>query len=254
MTPETTVQTETAPNNFFSRLIGVYFSPGETFAEIGRSPGFLVPLLVLMLVGGTGAYLLIERVTVPKFFGQGFEQAVAKGQMPQEQANQQLEAMTSRAPMIKGGFFISGLVQWGIIPLIVAGVFKLISMVLGKENQFKPVFTVTVYAMLAIALLSTLIFVITLYLKPVDEIDLQNLGTTNLGALLSIFIDKDSLPKFIMALARWIDIFAIWMIALLSIGYAAVTRKLKTSTAAFALGGLYTTIAVIAAIITAIRG
>lgn len=254
MTPESTVTPETAPSNFFSRLIGVYFSPGETFAEIGRNPSFVIPLLVLMLVGGIGAYMLIERVTVPKFFGQGMEQAVAKGQMTQEQANQQLEAMASRAPMIKGGFFISGLVQWAIIPLIVAGIFKLISMVMGKENEFKPVFTVTIYAMLAIAILSTLVFITTLYLKPVDEIDMQNLGTTNLGALLEMLVGKDGLPKFIMALARWIDLFAIWMIALLAIGYAAVTRKLKTSTAAFALGGLYAGIAVIAAIIAAIRG
>ena len=254
MTPESTVTPETAPSNFFSRLIGVYFSPGETFAEIGRHPSFVVPLLVLMLVGGLGAYMLIERVTVPKFFGQGLEQAVTKEQITQEQANKQLEAMTSRTPIIKGGFFISGLVQWAIIPLIVAGLFKLISMVMGKDNEFKPLFTVTVYAMLAIALLSSLVFITTLYLKPVDEIDLQSLGTTNLGALLAMVVGKDGLPKFITALARWIDLFAIWMIALLSIGYAAVTRKLKTSTAAFALGGLYVGVALIAATIAAIRG
>ena len=156
--------------------------------------------------------------------------------------------------MIKGGFFVSGFIQWAIIPLIVAGLFKLISMVMGKENLFKPLFAVTVYTMLAIAILSTLVFVTTLYLKPVDEIDMQSLGTTNLGALLEMLVGKDGLPKFIMSLARWIDIFAIWMLALLSIGYAAVTRKLKTSTAAFTLGGLYATVALIGAIIAAVRG
>ena len=254
MTPDTNVVATAAPGNFFSRLIGVYFSPGETFKEIGQSPSFIVPLLVLMLVGGLGAYVLIERVTVPKFFGQGMEQRVAKGQMTQEQANQQLEAMTSREPMIKGGFFVSGFIQWAIIPLIVAGLFKLISMVMGKENLFKPLFAVTVYTMLAIAILSTLVFVTTLYLKPVDEIDMQSLGTTNLGALLEMLVGKDGLPKFIMSLARWIDIFAIWMLALLSIGYAAVTRKLKTSTAACTLGGLYAPVALIGASIAAVRG
>ena len=30
------------PQNFFSRLIGVIFSPGETFAEIGRAPRVLI--------------------------------------------------------------------------------------------------------------------------------------------------------------------------------------------------------------------
>jgi hypothetical protein len=69
-----------------------------------------------------------------------------------------------------------------------------------------------------------------------------------------MLVGKDGLPKFIMALARWIDLFAIWMISLLAIGYAAVTRKLKTSTAAFAIGGLYAAAALIAAIIAAVRG
>ena len=253
MTPETTATPKTAPGNFFSRLLGVYFSPGETFKEIGQNPSFIVPLLVLMLVGGIGAYALINRLTVPKFFGQGLEQAVAKGQRTQEQADQQLEMMTKNATGIKAGFFGTGVIQWALIPLAIAGIFKLLSMVMGKENQYKPLFAVTVYAMLAIALLSTLVFLTTLYLKPVDEIDLQSLGTTNLGALLEMLLGKDGLPKFFMALARWIDIFVIWMITLLAIGYAAVTRKLKTSTAAFTLGGLYAAAALIGAIIAAAR-
>lgn len=254
MTPDTTITPDAPAGNFFTRLIGVYFSPGETFKEIGRNPSFIVPLLTLMLIGGIGAYALIDRVTVPKFFGQGLEQAVANGQRTQEQADQQLEMMTKNATWIKVSFFGTGLIQWALIPLAIAGIFKLISMVMGKENEYKPLFAVTVYAMLAIALLSTLVFVITLYLKPVDEIDVQSLGTTNLGALLEMLLGKDGLPKFIMSLARWIDIFAIWMIALLAIGYAAVTRKLKTSTAAFALGGLYGAAALIGAIVAAVRG
>jgi hypothetical protein len=254
MTPETTITPDAPASNFLSRLSGVYFSPGETFKEIGRNPSFLIPLLALMLVGGLGAYVLIERMTVPGFFSAQFEQAVAQGSMTQEQASQQVEAMSKYATWVKLGFFGWGFIQWAIIPLALAGIAKLITMVLGTENKFKPVFTVTVYALLAVAILSTLVFVVTLYLKPVEEIDLRNLGTTSLGSLLSMLLGKDGLPKFIMALAGWIDLFAIWMIALLSIGYAAVSRKLKTSTVAFALGGLYAVIAIIGSIFAAMRG
>ena len=254
MTPDTTITPDAPAGNFLSRLSGVYFSPGETFKEMGRNPSFLIPLLMLMLIGGLGAYLLIERISVAKFFGDGFEQAVAQGRMPQEQATQQLDAMNKYALWVKVGFFVWGLIQWAIIPLAVAGIFKLISMLLGTENKFKPVFTVTVYAMLAIAIISTLVFVTTLYLKPVEEIDMQNLGVTSLGSLLTMLLGKDGLPKFIMALAGWIDLFAIWMLSLLSIGYAAVSRKLKTSTVAFALGGLYIAIALLASTIAAMRG
>jgi hypothetical protein len=254
MTPETTITPDATASNFFSRLSGIYFSPGETFKEIGRNPSFWIPLLALMLVGGLGAYMLIERMTVPGFFGAQFDQAVAQGSMTQEQATQQVEAMSKYATWVKVGFFAWGFVQWAIIPLALAGIAKLITMVLGTENKFKPVFTVTVYALLAVAILSTLVFVVTLYLKPVDEIDLRTLSVTSLGSFLTMLLGKDGLPKFIMALAGWIDLFAIWMIALLSIGYAAVSRKLKTSTVAFALGGLYAVIAIIGSIFAAMRG
>lgn len=254
MTPETTITPDAPAGSLFSRLSGVYFSPGETFKEIGRSPSFLIPLFLLMLVGGLGAYLLIERMTVPGFFGAQFDQAIAQGSMTQEQATQQVEAMSKYATWIKVGFFAWGFIQWAIIPLVLAGIAKLITMVLGTENKFKAVFSVTVYALLAVAILSTLVFVTTLYLKPVDEIDLRNLSMTSLGSFLTAMLGKDGLPKFIMALAGWIDLFAIWMIALLSIGYAAVSRKLKTASVAWALGGLYAVIALIGATITAIRG
>lgn len=254
MTPETTIAPDAPAGNFFSRLMGVYFSPGETFKEIGRNPSFLVPLLILMLIGALGAYLLIERMTVSGFFGAQFDQAVAQGRMQPEQAAQQLEAMSKYATYVKLGFFAWGFIQWAIIPLAIAGIGKLITMVLGKENKFKAVFSVTVYAMLATAILSTIVFVTTLYLKPVDEIDLQTLSVTSLGSLLTTLLGKDGLPKFIMSLAGWIDIFVIWMITLLSIGYAAVSKKMKTSTVAFALGGLYAVIALIGSIIAAIRG
>src|SRR5262245_25847613 len=80
---------EPAPQNFFSRLIGVWFSPGETFAEIGRAPRMLAPILALMIIGGAVGYLMIDRIGVRGFFSQGFEQRVASGRMSQEAADKQ---------------------------------------------------------------------------------------------------------------------------------------------------------------------
>jgi hypothetical protein len=38
---------EAKPQSLFSRVSGVVFSPSETFAEIGRAPRVLSPLLCL---------------------------------------------------------------------------------------------------------------------------------------------------------------------------------------------------------------
>lgn len=263
MTPESKIASqptpaapEAAPHGFFSRLIGVYFSPGETFQEIGRAPRVLVPLLALMVMGALVGFLMINRIGIQTFFSKQYEQAVQSGQMTQEQANQALERVTSgpAATFVKASFPIFGAINWAVIALILAGAFKLVSMLVGADNEFKPLFSVTLYALLAVFLISSVLVVILLYLKNPEEIDINNLVASNLNALLAWAVGKDGLPKFVMALARWIDLFAIWAIALLAIGYAAVSRRLKTSTAAIALGCIYGVVALIGAAWSALRG
>ncbi len=247
---------EPAPQNFFNRLIGVWFSPGETFAEIGRAPRVLVPMLVLMVIACVAGYLMIERIGVRGFFAPRFEQAVASGQTSQEDADKQLEAMTTgpAAAFTKWSFPVVGLLQYPVMALILVGLAKLISMLMGGDNEFKPLFSVTLYALLGMAIVSSTVFIAVLYLKPVEEIDVNNLVGSNLAALLSVAFGKDGLPKFVMALARWIDVFAIWLIALLAIGYAAVTRRMKASTFGIALGGIYLVVALIGAAWAAMSG
>jgi hypothetical protein len=65
--------------------------------------------------------------------------------------------------------------------------------------------------------------------------------------VLSALVGEDALPKYLMNLARYVDLFNIWLICLLAIGSAAVSRKLKTSTAAIWLGGAYAVMALIGA-------
>jgi hypothetical protein len=57
-----------------------------------------------------------------------------------------------------------------------------------------------------------------------------------------------------MKLLEYVDVFAIWTIALLSIGYSAVSRKLKTSTAAIWLVGAYAIIAIIGTVFRSLKG
>ncbi|MGE0129144.1 MAG: YIP1 family protein [Blastocatellales bacterium] len=249
-------ESEPTPQNFFSRLIGVWFSPGETFAEIGRAPRVLAPMLALMIIGSVAGYLMIDRLTVRGFFSSQFNQAVASGRMSQEDADKQLEAMTTgpAGTITKWSFPVIGLIQYLVMALILVGLAKLITMLMGGDNEFKPLFSVSLYALLGIGVISSTLLIIVLYLKPPEEIDVNNLVGSNLAALFSVMFGKDGLPKFVMALARWVDIFGIWLITLLAIGYAAVTRKIKSSTFGMALGGIYLVMALIAAAWAAVTG
>lgn len=249
-------ESKPAPQNIISRIIGVWFSPGETFAEIGRAPRLLAPIIALMILGSATGYLMIDRIGVRGFFSPQFEQAVASGRMSQEDADKQLDTMTSgpAATITKMSFPIIGLFQFLVMALIIVGIAKLITMLMGGDNEFKPLFSVSLYTLLATSIVSSALLIILLFLKSPEEIDINNLLGSNLAALLTVAVGKDGLPKFVMALARWVDIFGIWMLILLSIAFAAVTRKIKASTFGYALGGIYILFALIAASWAAVRG
>lgn len=243
-----------APQNFVSRLMGVFFSPGETFKEIGLAPKVVVPLIVLAILGALVGFAMAERLDAVKIASMGIEKAVADGKMTAEQAAPQLEAMKKNATIIKATFPLFGVLGSIVTVFAVAGIFKLASLVLGTENTFMPILGVTTYAYLAISIVTSIVLVALLFLKSPDDFDMQNPIGSNLGALLTMFLGKDGLPKFILTLANWIDVFSIWRLSLLAIGYAAVSRRLKTGSAAMTLIVLYVGGALIAATWAAIFG
>lgn len=241
-------ETETPkPGSFFSRLFGTFTSPRSAFKEIGQAPGVLTPLACLVVLGLlTGLYLSrtldLESATV-----KSMEMMVERGSMTKEQMEQalpmalkaagiQLIAVTSLASLL--------------MACLIAGYAKLFSLFVAAENRYKPLLAVTAYAMLAVSIVQYALMILVLQMKGPGEVDPTQMNAvvaSNLGAILSSFWGNDVLPRFVLSLANGVDIFAIWMIALLAIGYAIVSRKLKTSTAAVWLTGAYVLIIVIGA-------
>jgi hypothetical protein len=138
--------------------------------------------------------------------------------------------MRKLAPFFKFAtpFFIT--VYSIILALILAGVAKLVSLMLATENNFKSLFAVAIYSVLAVSIISSILFIVLLFIKPIDDFDWENPLGSNLAALLPL-IGMESTPGFLKTFLTYIDVFFIWKLILLAIGFAAVSKKLKTSTA-----------------------
>ena len=232
-----------APQNFFERLWGVYWSPTNAFREIGHSPRVLVPILVLIAIGLLVGLYLARNLDLQAMLAAQYEKAVAQGTVTKAQMEQQL-GMVSKLVGIElvAGAGLGSLAM----ALIVAGYGKLFSLFAGAESRFKTLFSVTLYAMIGISILRSALLVLILHFRGPGDVSLTNINTlvmSNLGSVLSSLMGDDALPKFFMRLAGYVDAFAIWSIALLSIGYSAVSQKLKTSTAATWFGVAYAVIA-----------
>jgi hypothetical protein len=243
---ETAQETEAVqPAGYFSILGNLIFSPGKAFKEVARSPLIWKPIVGLIIIGLLGGFAATKMIDMSSVLTAQVDEAVARGQMTQQQAEQAMEGM-ARSPMgrwLGYATIITNPIGILIMALIIAGVFKLITLMMGAENTFKGVFSATLLGMTPYYFVYYLLFTLVASLKNTSGLsasDLQSFVGTNLGAYLS----KDAVSKFVLHLASWIDIIRIWEIALLAIGFAAVSRKLKTSTAAVWITSLYLLVAI----------
>lgn len=218
------------PKSFFSRLSGIYFSPGETFQEIGRAPKLALPIIALALLTLITTMVILQRIPMEKASNDRIEQMVAENKITEEQAEQQREFMRKLGPVFKYVIPVVAAIFVVLMVLAFAGIAKLISSMMGIENSYAPLLAATVYATLAVSLVGAVVATILVYIQPVEEINAENPVATNLGAILPL-IGVTGLPKFVSTFLSYVDIFFIWKVALMGIGYAAVSRKLKSSTA-----------------------
>jgi hypothetical protein len=246
------VQEETVKaKNFFARLGGVFFSPREAFTEISRAPRILIPILAVFLVGGISAQSVSIKVAPSA-------QIKAQiGGLAEMIPEEQLAAM-DKQPSVPGRIFsaISSGISMLILCVIVAAYGRIFSMITGSENQYKSLLEVSIYVWTAITIVSTVLTAIVLQIKAPGTAMVQEMPdiASSLGSWIEGIAGTDVLPKFIMGLAKAVDIFAIWMIALLAIGFSAVSKKLKTSTAAMWLGGIYAIFALLGAAVSSAFG
>ena len=220
------------PKSFGERLVGVFFSPGPTFADIARHPNFVGPFIILMLASIAVTETMLAKIGIERIVRQQIEHSSRASSMTPEQMQQAVEQGAKF-----GGIFTHaiGVVGPPIFLLIVAGIGMLIvSVIFGSPVNFKTAFSVACYASL-VSLLSSLMAVALIFLGDPEHFNPQNLTPTNPG----FFLSRDT-SKPLLALVGSLDIFSFWLMALLGIGFSEAThRKAKALSVFFAFFGLW---------------
>lgn len=202
------------------RIFGVLFSPGKTFEDIVRKPTWLPPIAVLFILSAIGTFIFAQRVDWREVVSQQIEKSPQAAQLSADQKEQRIEMGAKVAPIFT---YVVGpvapLVIWLLIALVMWGAYNLLG---GVDAGFKTAISITAHSFMT-AIVSTPIFLLVLLLKPRDAIDIENPVATNLAALL-----PGDTAKWLFTLCKQIDIFTIWLLILVAIGFAAVNpKKLK---------------------------
>ncbi|HEY0702922.1 MAG TPA: YIP1 family protein [Candidatus Acidoferrales bacterium] len=214
-------------DNSFARIFGALFSPKPTFASIVQRPTWIVPVILGCILFIAVVFAFTQRGGWTSFMEKQVAGNSRVQQMTAEQRDNLIEKQAKFAPIFG---YVEGVIIPPLAAVIVAGVLLGIFNLSGAtQTTFKVALAIVAFAWTP-WLIHGLLSILIVCLKDPSTIDLQNVVASNPGAFL-----PDDSAKWLTALLGSIDIFALWTLFLLAIGFSATNPKKLSVGKAFAL-------------------
>ena len=243
--PEATAVEEPARLGPFQRLVGVMFSPGDTFADVNRKPTVIAPILiaVAIVVASTAFFNWWVNPDWDRILRPQVKQRIEKGGQTatEDQIKQGVELgkMFAKYTPVIVAIFVP------VFYVFLAGIFALGMMLIQAKATFKKILSVVAWGGAATGLISGVVNIIVLLLQDkealanIDPTKSSGIAPTNLDAILSGM--SVELSPALKAAASSLDIFSIWYMILLAIGLAAVagSRRITSSKTGGIVFGLW---------------
>jgi len=239
-TTATPASDQPEPLGIVGRLTNVFFAPSKTFSDLNRDNSWWAAWLLVSVFAFLFMFSVQQKV--------GFEQITRNEIAASPKAQEAMEKLTPEAREqriqmsvgltrgISYAFPLTILITGAIIAGVLMATFNF---GLGTEMSFNTVLAVLFYAWVP-GILKSILAAISLFAGADPEgFNIRNPAATNIG----FFLSRADHPVM-YAMFSWVDVFAIWYIILLGIGFSCVT-KVKKGTATGVIAGWYIVCAVI---------
>jgi hypothetical protein len=206
------------------RLTGMIWEPKPVFEDLAARPRWWAPIILLTILSVIFVFTFSRVVGWDAMMRQQLDkQAQTNPRMAQMSAEQREQSMALLTAIAKYGGLGGSFVGVTISTLLMA-VVMLVSLnwLGGAGLKFKQVFSVTCYSFLPTAI-STGLALVVMLLKNPEDFDLQRPLPANLGAFLS----TQTSPKWLIGLASSFDLFTIWVMLLMALGFSVVAKRLS---------------------------
>lgn len=208
------------------RLVNTFIAPRKTFTDLKRNSSWWVPWAISAVFALLFAIVAVQKIDMRQFAQQQIDKSpMAQRQMEQMTPEQRAQNLAVRATFTKVIFYLTPLFTL-IGGLIYAAVLMAIfNFMLGAEVPFSRALAVVFYAGLPSVLGAIILTISFLASADPSTIDLSgNPMPTNLG----FFLDPQG-NKVLYSLASALDIFKIWYVVLLGLGFAIASSNRKPS-------------------------
>lgn len=225
----------------FARLIGVLFSPKETFAAIVARPRWLAVMIVTLGMSSAAYYVILSSQDMQDaIVDQQVRAMESRGNVVSDQQIANIERFIGYLPVgYAVGIFVLGPLFGAAIAGIVTGIFTTL---MGGNGTFKQVFAVMNHAGFIPAISA-------LFIAGMLAVGAKPIGARPPGANLGVFLPMLEDTSFLAVLLRSIDMFLLWWMVVLAIGLGVLYKR-RTGPIATTLIGLYIVIALLIATFT----
>jgi hypothetical protein len=209
------------------RLVNTFIAPRKTFEDLKRNPSWWVPWLITGIFSIIFGAVAVQKIDIPRFLQQQIEKSPsAQRRLEQLTPEQRERGMAVQATIVKGTFFafpVISLLSGLVIAAVLMAVFNFI---LGAEVPFQRAMAVVFYSYVPLIISTILLTVSILVSSDPNTIDITNPMPTNLG----FFMDPLG-NQFIYSIASSLDIFSIWVVTLLGLGFATTSSNRRPDAA-----------------------
>jgi hypothetical protein len=228
--------TTPAAKNLFSRLVGVIVSPADTFKSIVAHPKWLGAVLVVAILVGAGQFAFLStQVGQDATLDQQIRTMEGFGVKITPEMQQGMEAGLGNA---RYWSLIGVLVMSFVFTFIIAGIgYVVFNSMMGGAATYKQVMAIVAHAG-SVSLLGQVFTIPLNYARETVS------SATNLSVFLPFLEEGSVLARF----AGMIDIFLIWWLVVLAIGFAVLYRR-KSGPIFASFAGVYVAIAAVIAIV-----
>lgn len=216
------------------KLVGVFTEPTKTFEKMAKEPtkfyDWLLPVLLLIVITNVAVIILmtnpqikyaVQEKTISQIQKQ-FDEMVEKGQMTQEQADQQIESVRDRIE--NGGQaqrmigIVTSAIGIFIFFFVVSGIYFLFSkFALKGDGTYQHAMTAYGLPMYVFSI-QWIILVIIGFIA----------GKMFTDTSIASFMDLDK-SKFVGFILSKVDVFSIWFYWLIAVGFAKLFKSAQTT-------------------------
>jgi hypothetical protein len=213
---------QTAEMSTPQTLGGIFFEPGRTFDALRSRPRFLAAGLICMLAFMAFYLTYLTRVGYENQVNAEVEVAAQKNDMPPEQKEASRDIQLK--PFVKVIRYVTPPIGFVIIFAFGALIYFLGAMMMGKRISYKQALSISAYASLPPLVLSMLLNLVILFIRPPTEDAELARGLGGLvHANLGVISDPTAHPVMTTALAS-VDLFALYGLFLAALGLRKIAR------------------------------